>query len=83
MMKQNILCAVPLSILASQLTMKCMKDLATLTSNIYINQRLQQKMRTDVASESSVPQCDSYICLFEPYKVQSNAQRQQNWYKKL
>src|ERR1700676_5203369 len=27
--------------------------------------------------------CDNYISLFEPYKVQSNAQRQQNWYKKL
>jgi len=77
-----ILCAVPLSILAPKLTMKCMKDLATL-HQIYISSKTSAKNAQMLLQNHQCHKCDSYICLFKPYKVQSNAQCQQNWYKKL
>ena len=78
----TVLCAVPLSILVPKLTMKCIKDLATL-HQIYIPSKTLVKNAQLLLQDHKCHKCDSYISLFEPYKVQSNAQHQQNWYKKL
>jgi hypothetical protein len=80
--KTTVLCTVPLSILAPKLTMKCIKDLATL-HQIYMPSKTLAKNAQMLLQNHQCHKCDSYICLFEPYEVQSNAQHQQNWYKKL
>ena len=78
----TVLCAVPLSILAPKLTMKCIKDLSVL-HQIYIPPKALVKNAQMLLQDHKCHKCNSYISLFKPYKVQSNAQRQQNWYKKL
>jgi hypothetical protein len=77
-----VLCTVPLNILAPKLTMKCIKDLASL-HQIFIPARTLVKDAQMLLQEHKCDKCDDFICLFKPYKVQSNTQRQQNWYEKL
>jgi hypothetical protein len=80
--ESTVLCVVPLSILAPKLTMTCIKDLAAL-HQIFVPSKTLVKNAQMLLQDHKCQKCDSYISLFEPYKVQSNAQRQQNWYKKL
>jgi hypothetical protein len=80
--KKTVLCAVPVNILAPKLTMKCIKDLATL-HQIFIPSKTLVKNAQMLLQDHKCNKCDNYISLFEPYKVQSNSQWQQNWYKKL
>jgi len=77
-----VLCAVPLNILTPKLTMKCIKDIAAL-HQIYIPSKASVKNAQMLLQDHKCNKCDNYISLFEHYKVQSNAQCQQNWYKKL
>ena len=77
-----VLCAVPLSILAPKLTMKCIKDVAA-SHQIFVPSKALVKNAQMLLQDHKCQKCDNYISLFESYKVQSNAQHQQNWYKKL
>jgi len=79
---KTVLCAVPLSILAPKMTMKCIKDLAVL-HKIYIPSKTSVKNAQILLQDHDCHECVSNISLFEPHKVQSNAQRQQKWYKNL
>ena len=80
--KKKVLCVVPLNILAPKLTMKCIKDLAALHQIFIPSKTLVENARI-LLQDHNCHECESYICLFEPYKVQSNAERQQTWYNKL
>ena len=80
--ESTVLCVVPLSILAPKLTMTCIKDLAVL-NQIFVPSKTLVKNAQMLLQNHKCQKCDKYISLFEPYKVQSNAQHQQNWYKKL
>jgi len=80
--KNTVLCAMPVNILAPKLTMRYIKDLATL-HQIFIPSKTLVKNAQMLLQNHKCNKCDNYISLFEPYKVQSNAQWQQNWYKKL
>src|SRR5882762_7938415 len=79
---KTVLCAVPLSILAPKMTMKCIKDLAIL-HKIYIPSKTSVKNAQILLQDHDCHECVSNISSFEPHKVQSNAQRQQKWYKNL
>jgi hypothetical protein len=82
LIESAVLCTVPLNILAPKLTMKCIKDLASL-HQIFIPARTLVKDAQMLLQEHKCDKCDDFICLFKPYKVQSNTQCQQNWYEKL
>src|SRR5882762_8668098 len=79
---KTVLCAVPLSILAPKMTMKYIKDLAVL-HKIYIPSKTSVKNAQILLQDHDCHECVSNISSFEPHKVQSNAQRQQKWYKNL
>jgi len=80
MMKQ--LCSVLCSQYThSQINNECIKDIAALHQ--YNTIKASVKNAQMLLQDHKCNKCDNYISLFEHYKVQSNAQCQQNWYKKL
>jgi hypothetical protein len=77
-----IFCAVPLSVISHKLTMKCIKNIASL-HNMYMPSKIAVKNAQILLQDHICHHCGDFTCVFEPYKVLSNAQHQQNWYKRL
>jgi len=80
--KNTVLCDVPLRVLAPKLTVKCIKEIVSL-HQMFMLARISVRDAQMLLQEHKCEKCDEFVCLFEPYKVKSNTQRQQNWYNKL
>jgi hypothetical protein len=80
--KNGVLCAIPVSVLAPKLTMKCIRDIVSL-HNMYIPSRINVRDAQILLQEHMCHDCSDFVSLFVPHNIVSNAQRQHNWYKKL
>ena len=77
----EILCNVPLNLLASKLTLKCAKEIATL-HNMYMPSKILLKDAQWLLQDHKCHMCGDVLAVFRPYKVSSNAKRQRSWYEK-
>jgi hypothetical protein len=77
----DILCNVPIDVLAPKLTLKCAKELATL-HNIYMPSKVLLKDAHTLLQDHKCHMCGEFLALFQPYKLASNAERQKAWYLK-
>lgn len=77
----DVLCNVPLNILASKLTLKTAKELANL-HDMYMPSKILLKNAQILLENHKCETCEELLALFRPYKVASNSERQQTWYHK-
>src|SRR6202050_590651 len=77
----NILCNMPLNILAPKLTLKTAKDLANL-HDMYMPSKILLKNTQILLEGHKCETCEDVLARFGPYKVASNAEHQQTWYQK-
>jgi hypothetical protein len=75
----EVLSNVPLDILAPKLTLKIAKELANL-HDVYVPSKILLK-NVQILLQDHKCQCDEFWSVFKPYKVVSNAERQQTWYQ--
>jgi hypothetical protein len=75
----EVLCNVPLNILAPKLTLKIAKELAKL-HDVYMPSKTLLK-NVQILLQDHKCQCDEFLSVFKPYKVGSNAEHQQTWYQ--
>ena len=75
----DLLCSVPLNILAQKLTLKTAKELANLR-DMYIPSKILLKDAQTLLKNHKCETCEDLLAVFRPYKVASNAERQQTWY---
>ena len=75
----EVLCNVPLNMLAPKLTLKIAKELANL-HNVYMPSKTLLK-NVQILLQDHKCQCNEFLSVFKPYKVSSNAERQQSWYQ--
>ena len=76
----DILCNVPHNILASKLTLKTVKELASL-HDMYMSSKILLKNAQILLENHKCETCGDISAVFRPYKVVSNAERQQTWYQ--
>jgi hypothetical protein len=76
----NILCNVPIDVLAPKLTLKCIKQLATL-HNMYMPSRILLKDAQLLLQDHKCQMCGDFLTAFQPYQVASNADYQRKWYQ--
>src|ERR1700734_4029879 len=77
----DILCNVPLNILAPNLTLKAAKELANL-HDMYMPSKILLKNAQILLEGHKCETCEDVLAIFRPYKIASNAERQQTWYQK-
>jgi len=77
----DVLCNVPLNILASKLTLKTIKELANL-HDMYMPSKILLKNAQILLENHKCETCEELLTLFRPYKVASNSEYQQTWYRK-
>ena len=75
----EILCKIPLDVLAPKLTVKCAKEISTL-HDIFMPYKIQLKNAQILLKEHKC-QCGEFMAVFKPHKVASNSQRQKTWYQ--
>src|ERR1700692_989282 len=75
----KVLCNVPLNILTPKLTLKTAKELANL-HDVYVPSRILLK-NVQILLQDHKCECYEFLSVFKPYKVASNAERQQTWYQ--
>jgi len=75
----DILCNVPLNILAPKLTLKIAKELANL-HDVYVPSKILLK-NVQILLQDHKCQCNEFLSVFKPYKVVSNTEHQQSWYQ--
>ena len=76
----DIMCNVPHNILAPKLTLKAVKELANL-HDMYMPSKILQKNAQILLENHKCENCGDIFAVFKPYKVASNAERQQTWYQ--
>ena len=77
----DLLCSVPLNILAPKLTLKTAKELVNL-HDMYMPSKILLKDAQTLLENHKCETCEDLLAVFRPYKVASNAERQQTWYQK-
>jgi len=75
----EVLCNVPLHILAPKLTLKCVKNISIL-HDVFMPAKILLE-NAQILLQDHKCQCGVFLSVFKPYKVASNAQRQQTWYQ--
>ena len=75
----EVLCNVPLNVLAPKLTLKIAKELAKLHDVYMPSKTLLKNVQTLLQDHKC--QCDEFLSVFKPYKVSSNAEHQRTWYQ--
>ena len=77
----DVLCDVPLNVLASKLTLKTAKELANL-HDMYMPSKILLRNAQMLLENHKCETCEELLALFRPYKVASNSEYQQTWYHK-
>src|SRR5258705_350577 len=77
----DVLCNVPLNILAPKLTLKTAKELANL-HDMYMPSKILLKNAQILLEGHKCETCEDVLAIFRPFKVASNAECQQTWYQK-
>jgi hypothetical protein len=77
----DILCCVPLNILIPKLTLKTVRELANL-HDMYMPSKILAVNARILLENHKCETCPDLYALFQPYKIASNAECQQTWYKK-
>ena len=77
----DIMCSVPHNILAPKLSLKTIKELANL-HDMYMPSKILLKNAQILLENHKCETCEDVFAVFKPYKVASNAERQQTWYQK-
>jgi hypothetical protein len=77
----DLLCSVPLNILAPKLTLKTAKELVNL-HDMYMPSKILLKDAQTLLKNHKCETCEDLLAVFRPSKVASNAERQQTWYQK-
>src|ERR1700677_3887880 len=77
----DVLCSVPLNILAPKLTLKTAKELANL-HDMYMPSKILLKNAQILLEDHKCETCEDIFAVFRPYNVVSNVERQQTWYQK-
>ena len=75
----EILCKIPLDVLAPNLTVKCVKEISTLHA-MFMPYKIQLKNAQILLKEHKC-QCGEFMSVFKPHKVASNSQCQKTWYQ--
>ena len=75
----DLLCNVPLNVLAPKLTLKAEKALANL-HDMYMPSKIQLKNAQILLENHKCETCPDLLAVFQPYKVAFNAKYQQTWY---
>jgi hypothetical protein len=75
----EVLCNVPLHILAPKLTLRCVKNISIL-HDVFMPAKILLK-NAQILLQDHKCQCGVFLSVFKPYKVASNAERQQTWYQ--
>ena len=75
----EILCKIPLDVLAPKVTIKCAKEISML-HDMFMPSKIQLKNAQMLLKEHKC-QCGDFISVFKPHKVVSNSQRQKTWYQ--
>src|SRR6202451_1375586 len=76
----NVLCSVPLNVLVPKLTLKSAKEVANL-HDMYMPSKILLKNAQILLEKHKCETCPDLHAVFKPYKVASNAERQQTWYQ--
>ena len=71
---------MPIDVLAPKLTLKCIKQLATL-HNMYMPSRILLKDAQLLLQDHKCQMCGDFLTAFQPYQVASNADYQRKWYQ--
>ena len=77
----DVLCSVPLNMLAPKLTLKAAKELANL-HDMYMPSKILLKNAQILLENHECETCPDLLAVFEPYRVASNTERQKTWYEK-
>ena len=77
----DVVCNVPLTILAPKMTLKSAKELANL-HDMHMPSKILLKNAQILLENHTCEKCPDLLTVFKPYKVASNAERQQTWYQK-
>src|ERR1700734_3764313 len=77
----DVLCSVPLNILAPKMTLKTAKELANL-HDMYMPSKILLKNAQILLESHKCETGEDLLAVFRPYKVVSNPERQQTWYQK-
>src|SRR6202167_1316827 len=77
----DIMRNVPHNILAPKLSLKTIKELANL-HDMYMPSKILLKNAQILLENHKCETCEDVFAVFKPYKVASNAERQQTWYQK-
>ena len=77
----NVLCSVPLNVLAPKLTLKTAKDLANL-HHMYMLSKILVRNAQILLENHKCETCPDLLSVFKPYKAASDADRQQTYYQK-
>src|ERR1700683_188373 len=77
----DVLCNVPLNILAPKLTLKAAKEIVNL-HDMYMPSKILLRNAQIWLKYNKGQNCEDLLSVFKPYKVASNAERQQTWYQK-
>jgi len=75
----EVLCNIPLHVLAPKLTLKCVKNISIL-HDVFMPAKILLK-NAQILLQDHKCQCGVFMSVFTPYKVASNAERQQTWYQ--
>src|ERR1700733_1476964 len=75
----EVLCNVPLHVLAPKLTLKCVKNISTL-HDMFMPSKILLK-NAQILLQDHKCQCGVFLSVFKPYKLTSNAEYQQTWYQ--
>src|ERR1700736_6574860 len=76
----DVLCSVPLNILAPKLTLKTAKELANL-HDMYMPSKFLLKNAQTLLENHKCETCGDIFAIFRPYKVVYNVEHQQIWYQ--
>ena len=75
----EILCKIPLDVLAPKVTIKCAKEISML-HDMFMPSKIQLKNAQILLKEHKC-QCGNFMSVFKPHKMSSNAEYQRKWYQ--
>ena len=75
----EVICHVPLDVLAPKLTLKCIKKVSTL-HDMFMPSKILLK-NAQLLLQDHKCECGEFLSVFKPHKVASDAERQQTWYR--
>src|SRR6266436_6524973 len=75
----EVICNVPLDVLAPKLTINCIKKVSTL-HDMFMPSKILLK-NAQLLLQDHKCECGEFLSVFKPHKVASNTERQQTWYR--